>query len=341
MGKRSTTMQQWRRILEDKGGNVAEEAKLILLNDPALRDMKTPLEFISRNWHDPLRPALMALSCEAVGGEAGDTREIALAVSLMSLSFYLWDDIIDNAPSRLFKPTLYGKFDSGAALVIGGLASAKAFTILNQAPQDEAKRQAIAGLIWRMWAEVARAETVNLKSRNEKYSSKNKFYKMKTEAAANLETCMKIGAIVGSGSENEIKHLGKYGLCLGIILELQNDFRVSVNLTLELAQKIRTGALPYSLLWAREHSEKTRKILDNLAQKKGIKPRDVERIVKNVLETKALDRTACIIMSLTKKAEDELNELEKNGATQTLKSFVEAQPRLLKEILPASVLCET
>ena len=101
-------------------------------------------------------------------------------------------------------------------------------------------------------AKMAQAETVTLRLRSRgSFSPEKKFWKIKTEAT-DLETCLKMGAIIGNGSESEIKHLGKYGLCLGIILELWKDFHVSVNLTLELAEKIRSGALPYSLLWASE-----------------------------------------------------------------------------------------
>jgi geranylgeranyl pyrophosphate synthase len=124
--------ERCRRVLEDNGGMVADKARTILLEDPALKDLRPPLEFISKNWRDPLTPALMGLSCEAVGGRSEETYEAALAMSLMNLSFYIWDDIIDKAPLKLFKPTLFGKFGEGTALMIGGLASAKAFSILNQ-----------------------------------------------------------------------------------------------------------------------------------------------------------------------------------------------------------------
>jgi hypothetical protein len=49
------------RILEDNGGIVTDEARTILLEDPALRDLRFPLEFISRNWRDPLTPASVSL----------------------------------------------------------------------------------------------------------------------------------------------------------------------------------------------------------------------------------------------------------------------------------------
>jgi geranylgeranyl pyrophosphate synthase len=323
------------RILEDNGGKAADRARTILLEDSALKDLRPPLEFVSKNWRDPLTPALMRLSCEAVGGRSDETYEAALAMSLMNLSVYLWDDIIDKAPLKLFKPTLFGKFGEGTALIIGGLASAKAFSILNQMDVDKVKHQTVTELFWNLWTKVARAETVNLRLRSwEKFSPRNKFWKIKTEAS-DIETCLRIGAVIGNGSESEIQRLGRYGLCLGIILELWKDFHVSVNLTLELAEKIRTGALPYSLLWARERSEKIRKKLDNLANKKIIEPSDIKEIVEDILETRVLDNTLKNVRRFAKKAEKELIELNISNATQTLQMFIEAQPKLFIESLSA------
>jgi geranylgeranyl pyrophosphate synthase len=316
------------RILEDNGGKVADKARTILLEDPALKDLRPPLEFISKNWRDPLTPALMALSCEAVGGRSGETYEAALAMSLMNLSFYIWDDMIDKVAGRLFKPTLFGKFGESTALIIGGLASAKAFSILNQMDINKEKRENVTKLFWNLWAKMAEAEKVNLKLRNSgNFSSRKKFWKIKTEAT-DLETCLKIGAVIGNAACSEVKHLGRYGLCLGIILELRKDFQVSVNLTIEIAEKIRRRALPYPLLWAMERSEKTRKKLETLTNRKAIGQSCIKEIVKDTLETNVLDDTLKTIQRFTKKAKKELIEVNRNKATQTLQLFIEAQPQL-------------
>ena len=84
-------------------------------------------------------------------------------------------------------------------------------------------------------------------------SSNEKFSKIKSEAI-DLGACLKIGAIIGNGSNSEINHLDRYGQYLSIILALRKDFQVSVNLTLELPEKIRNNRLPYCILWAIEHS---------------------------------------------------------------------------------------
>jgi geranylgeranyl pyrophosphate synthase len=217
--------------------------------------------------------------------------------------------------------------------MIGGLASAKAFSILNQMEVDKIIRQTVTKLIWDLWAKMAQAETVNLRLlRQGNASSRKKIWKIKIEAV-DLETCLRIGAVLGDGHQDEVEHLARYGLYLGIILELSKDFDVSINLTLELAEKIRSGALPYSLLWARERSEKIRKKLENLTNKNTIEPSDIKEIIEDTLETRALNNMKKIIRKFTKKAKDELIELKKNNTTQTLKFFVEAQPQLFIESL--------
>lgn len=330
------------RILEDNGGKVADKASRILLEDPALKDLRQPLEFISKNWRDPLTPSLMGLACEAVGGRPDVTHEVALAMSLMNLSFYIWDDIIDKASSRLFKPTVVRKFGEGTALMIGGLASAKAFSLLNQMDVDKTRRQVLTKLFWNLWSKMAKAETANMRLRFQRNSSpRKKLWVIKTEAAADLGTCLTLGAILGDGSEDEVKHLGRYGLHLGIILELWKDFYVSINLSLELAEKIRSGALPYSLLWASSRSERIQKKLRNLANRDIIDPSDIKDIVKQSLELKSFNNTLNFIRRSSKKAIAELVKLKRrNKSTQTLEFFVEAQPQLFIESLKVFLIGE-
>jgi len=333
MYEKNNAEKRCHKILEDNGGFIADKTRTILLEDPVLSDLRPPLEFISKNWRDPLTPALMSLSCEAVGGRSDETYEVALAMSLMNLSFFIWDDILDKVSLKLFKPTLFGKFGEGTALIVGGLASAKAFSILNQTKFDHAKQQIVSSLLWNLWAKIAKAEIASLSSRNSENHSSKKKLKIKAESI-DIETCLKIGGIMGNGSESEIRHLGKYGQYLGIILELWKDFHVSVNLTLELHEKIRSGALPYSLLWARERSAKIQKKLGDLSSK-NTEETCIKEIVEDILEIKTLDNTVKNIRRFAEKGRAELIELNRNSAARTLQWFIEAQPRLFIKSLSA------
>jgi geranylgeranyl pyrophosphate synthase len=327
MYEKSTVEERCHRILEDNGKVVAEKTRKMLLDDPTLKGLKQQLEFISKNWRDPLTPAFMRLSCEAVGGGPYETYDVAQALSLMHLCFYIWDDVIDKTSVKSFRPTIFGKFGGDVALIIGGLASAKAFSLLNVMDADKEKRQKINRLIWELWARMGKVEMVNLRLLSRKsLSSSKKIQKIKMEAAADLETCLKIGAILGNGSENEVTHLGNYGLYLGVILELWKDFHVSINLTSALAQKIRIGALPYSVLWAKEHSEKVQKNIEMLS--KGDEQNRIRIIVQEILAAKTLNHITTSIKKFTKRGVEELNGLSNNAATQDLRFFIEAQPSL-------------
>ena len=193
----SLLRERCQKILEENGGHIADQASKILLEDPTLKDLRSPLEFISKNWRNPLTPAMICLSCKAVGGRPEETYDAALAMSLISLSLYVWDDMIDKARFKLFKPTLFEKFGESTALIIGGLASAKAFSILNQMNMDRARNQTVTKLLWELLTKFAQAETAGLRMRSQRsFSSKKKFWKIKTEAGY-LETCLRIGAVIG------------------------------------------------------------------------------------------------------------------------------------------------
>jgi geranylgeranyl pyrophosphate synthase len=326
--------QKCHQILEENGGKIAEKSRSILLSDSKLKELKEPLEFISKNWRDPLTPSLLALSCKAVGGIPRNTHNSALAISLINLSFFLWDDIIDHSSAKIFKPTLSGKYGSGTALIVGGMISAKAFSILNNLKFKKIKKEAINRLIWDLLSIMAKAEMHSIKMRSQKnYSSGAKLWKIKTESI-DPQTCLRIGAIIGDGSDREIECLGNYGSNLGVILGLMNDFRVAANLTLELATKIKLKALPYSLLLATERSEKLRKRLEKLLIKDNVDQASIKLIVEGMLETLVLEDIQKKVDFFVQRAKESLNGLKQNSATITLQSFIELQPRFFVESIP-------
>lgn len=323
------------KILEENGGIIANKSKSIMLEEPNLAELKKPLEFISANWRDPLTPSLMALSCQAVGGESKATNDIALGISLINLTFFLWDDIIDKSYSKVFNPTLSGKFGVGPALIVGGLISAKAFSILNKIKLIQTKKDTINQLIWNLLSVMTKVEMRSIELREKKtYSSATKLWKIETESV-DPETCLRIGAIVGDGSASEIDNLGKYGLSLGAILGLIHDFRVASNLTLELGDKIKLRTLPYSLLLAIERSDSLRKNIDQIIDTNKITPSSIKIIVEKMLETSVFVDIKKKVDFFVQESLESLKGLKKNKATIALQTFIELQPKFFVESIPS------
>lgn len=332
-GKTSFT-KKCHRILEEEGGKIADRAKAILLDEVSVKALEQPLQYVSKTWRDPLVPSFIILSCEAVGGRPDEaTHQASIAISLMNLSFKLWDDLIDKAKHTGFVPTVPRRFGDEVALMIGGLASAKAFSILAEMDVPESSRRIITRLVWHYWRTIARAETKNLeltKRNNVRPEEKLRVFEMR---GSNLETTMKIGAILGNGSEDEIRHLGGYGRYLSTIIELEKDLKVSMNMTLELCRKVQRNSLPYNLLWAKYQSKRMDEHLKRVAEE--CKPSNVKQLVKAVLETGAIENTLSIIKDLTADAKKEISTLRKTRNYSLLDFFVEARHRILTESLCA------
>jgi geranylgeranyl pyrophosphate synthase len=329
---KKTAQQTSEQILEKNGGKIADKAKLILLEDPALKKLHEPLEFISNRWRD-MTSALMSLSCEAVGGNAEDTYDAALALSLINLSFTVWDDAVDNAKVKAFRPTLYGKFGQDIAIIVGGVASAKAFTILNQTNLPDNKRKAIAEIMWELWSKMATVEATALKMRERgTQSSKFKLWKMKAEAI-DLAASLKIGAVIGNGSKEQIEHLCTYGKNLALILALTLDYQVSINLTLELAEKIRSNRLPYSVLWGSEHSPSCRSELIRLRSRQDATAEDINRFINAFLDSGIVRHLSKKVHNCKKKCDFELSFITGKKASRSLKALIDAHCQIFNDRL--------
>jgi geranylgeranyl pyrophosphate synthase len=321
--------QQFQEIIEAYGGVIANKAIETLLKDTQITELKPLSEFIARNWRDCFSPAMMNLGCQFVGGNAKDTEELAVSISLMNLSFRLWDDIIDQDFCRTLRPTFVGKFGKNTALIYGGIVSAKAFTLVKEADLGLSKKCKINDLFWNYWATMAKSEIKDLNAKTDKYSAANKLNKIKAETI-NVQTCLKIGAIIGNGSTSDIKLLENYGFHLGMILELINDVRVSLNLTLELEKKIKQNQLPLLLLLGREESGQIKEEIEFLSKKQVISSEDMGHLIEILLNSVSWKQLASYYKEESEKCQIALST--ENITAQTLLMIAKYQSESFWEI---------
>lgn len=319
------------QILEAKGRKALEKAKKIMLEDIKEKELHAPLQYLSENWNDTLRPALMALSCEAVGGKAEATTSAATAMTLLCSSMNIYDNIMDRTKFKRFIPTLPEKFGNGLALIVAGLVTAKAFNVLYEHTEKEippAKHTTVNRLFQEFLMKMSEAEALNLSLRRQDGNVREKFRVLQIQAA-DIEACMKIGATIGCGSEHEVEQLGRYGLLLGTTIELREDLWEALNYTTELADKIRNATPPYVLTWAVNHSEKARDLLSTIAKKEEIKATDIKKVVEVMFEAGAVNHVNKLLRKIIKNGKNIVLELRESEAKHSLKLLVKAQESLL------------
>jgi geranylgeranyl pyrophosphate synthase len=308
--------ERFQKIIETYGGATADKSIEQLLEDPQLKAMRPYTEFIANNWRDCFTPTMMNLGCQFVGGNPRDTEECAVSLSLMNLSFRIWDDIIDETFCRALRPTFSGKFGKNNALIYGGAVSAKAFTILNKANIKTAGKEEVTELIWNYWATMAKAETQDLTARATVYNASQKLSKIKEEAI-NVRTALKIGMVLGKGSSTDIEMLDVYGNNLAVMLELIKDLKVSLNLTLELENKLYGGQLPLLLLLAEEESKEIQAEIRLLGKNYSITPENLTHLIGIVLNSKSWAYFTEYFTETNRKCQDALTGKE-NSAAQIL-----------------------
>jgi geranylgeranyl pyrophosphate synthase len=323
--------EQFQEILETNGGKTANKSIDYLLEDPKLTTLKCFTEFIAKNWRDCFIPTLISLGCQFVGGNPKETEEVAVSLSLMNLSFRIWDDIIDETFCRTLRPTFAGKFGKNKALIYGGLVSAKSFTILNKANFELAEKEEIDELIWNYWATMAKAETQDLKASFNVYNATQKISKIQEEAI-NVRTALKIGAVIGKGTSTDIAALETYGSNLAVMLELIKDLKVSLNLTLELENKLHSGKLPLLLLLAKEESEEIRAEIQLLNKICSITPERLSQLIDVVLNSKSWAYFTKYFVETNKKCQDAMMP-KTNSAAQSLLIIAKNQERIFYDII--------
>jgi len=328
----SNLKEQCRKILEEKGGKIADEARFILLREKSLKRLRSDLQYVSQYWRDLATPSFIVLSCEAVGGKLNrPVHQAALAMTLINLGINLWDDLLDNTIQKGFIPTLVGKSGKGVALIVGVLAQAKAFQILHEIKLNEYRRQTLIATVWNYLKDLAETEMVNMELKKRKEVNPEEKLRLIEMQAESQKVLSDIGVLLGNGSEDEMKHLGNYIKYLSMILDLIKDFKVSINLTLELSEKIKMKSFPYTILWAKNRSRKLREYL--ILHKDSVEPIDIREIVKMLLETNVVGNIRSLIERLTKDAEKELLELKSNNAIKILKFLLNTRIRTFDETL--------
>ncbi|MEM2046070.1 MAG: polyprenyl synthetase family protein, partial [Candidatus Bathyarchaeia archaeon] len=216
------------------------------------------IEYYTSTWNDTTRPGLLALACESVGGNLKKAIPLQTAMLLIDAAMDIHDDIIDKSKTKGSKETLYGKFGEEITLLIGNTFLVKGFHHLHKATEKmpATMKKAIISSVKNFLIEVIEAHIKESILKKDKWNVNPLTYlKILEQKAADIEGHMKIGAIIGGGTTNEIKAISKYGRYIGTILMVRSEI-IDVYETDELKNRIEHECLPLPILYALRSKKK-------------------------------------------------------------------------------------
>ena len=206
---------------------------------PALRDavdgLPAPLRHVAGyhfGWWDAdgrpvdaggktLRPALVLLAAEAVGGDGTDAVPAAAAVELVHNFTLLHDDVIDGDAERRHRPTAWTAFGSAAAILAGDALITRAMELLatGGGPAESGTR-----LLGRATQDVMGGQSADVA-----FESRDDVEPAEVEAMARDKTgalvrvSCELGALYGGGGPDQVAHLAAYGAAVGLAFQHVDD----------------------------------------------------------------------------------------------------------------------
>ncbi|MEM3378064.1 MAG: polyprenyl synthetase family protein [Candidatus Bathyarchaeia archaeon] len=272
-------------IFREKGQKALELAKReIFREEVAFKPLSEALHYFIGEWQDVLHPALLSLACEAVGGEPEMTIEVGAAIVLLAGGADIHDDIIDESTVKGTEQTVYGKFGKDIAILAGDTLLFKGMQLLHSAcekfPKD--KSQLIMDIVKQAFFEVSSAEAKEASYRGRFDLSEQNYLDIISKKVAAGEASMRIGAIIGNGTIEQIELLGQYGRTCGILMTIRDEF-VDIFEIDELKNRVENECLPFPLMLALQNSPEKVRILHLL--KGELTEKEVEEILEFVMKS--------------------------------------------------------
>lgn len=239
-----------------------------------------PGSYILHSEGKRLRPLLVLLSAQAVGGQFKHVYNAAAAVEMLHNFTLVHDDIMDNADKRRGRLTLHKKYDSNTAILVGDSLLSVAYEYLLKDCNGNAKE--VLSAFTKGLVDVCEGQSMDTDFElKESVSIKEYILMITKKTAAMAEMCCKIGSTIGGGNRAKINALSKYGKNLGIAFQIQDDLLDISADEKEFGKTIGgdlvEGKKTYLFIKALEKAKgKDREYLSKVIENKGIRKNQVK-----------------------------------------------------------------
>jgi len=169
-----------------------------------------------------LRPLLALISTQMFGGDPDKALPAAIAIEIFHNFTLLHDDIIDQAPIRRGRETVYKKWNINTAILSGDTMFAIAYGEL--AKSDPDKLSALMKVFTKTAIEVCEGQQYDIDFEESDDVDINGYINMiRLKTAVLLAASLKIGAIIAGVSDEDAEKIYNFGENLGIAFQLQDD----------------------------------------------------------------------------------------------------------------------
>ncbi len=203
-----------------------------------------------------LRPALVALSANAVGGINDSHVTVAVIIEMVHLATLVHDDVMDEAEIRRARPTLAANWGNEIAVLFGDCLFAQALKLAASFPTPEICRSVAMATNTVCSGEILQTR----QRRNFQFSQNDYFRVLEMKTAELFALSCDLAALLGGAGGAQRDALRRFGLAFGTAYQIWDDcvdlFGSEVAAGKSLGTDLAKGklTLPVLLLWERANS---------------------------------------------------------------------------------------
>lgn len=209
-----TPIQDLQLLIDDAFKRIVFPAK------PA--DLYDPITYTLGLGGKRLRPLLVLASCQMFGGEITEALNPAIGIELFHNFTLLHDDIMDQAPLRRGKETVYKKWNPNVAILAGDTMFALANKYMLKTRQQAVSQ--VVELFNQTAIEVCEGQQYDMDYEYRADITIADYIEMiRLKTAVLLAASLKTGAIIAGAGAADCDYIYQFGINIGLAFQLKDD----------------------------------------------------------------------------------------------------------------------
>jgi len=244
-------------------------------------DLYPQVEYAVLSEGKRLRPLLVTLSAESVGGNRSKVMPLALAFELMHTATLVHDDIIDGDEFRRGVPALHKKWSMNEAILAGDALIALSVDLASDYGETILKTVAQSAL------ELCDGEHMDITFSPNSMTERSYFKRISEKSASLFRAATYCGALAGGGTPKEVRSLSVFGENFGVAYQLRDDLQDLTTKGETALKDLRSGkiTLPLIHLYAKSNMTERRFIEEKLQDTINNSSRAKNEAANDLLET--------------------------------------------------------
>lgn len=166
-----------------------------------------------------LRPALLLLTCGALGFEGSQRFNLAAVVEFIHTATLLHDDVVDESAMRRGNATANQSFGNPASVLVGDFLYSRAFQMM-----VDANNMRVMAVLADATNVIAEGEVLQLMNmHNAALDEAGYLHVIRSKTAKLFEASARVGAILAGASEAVEAQCAEYGQALGTAFQVIDD----------------------------------------------------------------------------------------------------------------------